>query len=314
MKTVFADGEYGTTGLEIVSRLESREDIRLLSIPAESRRDRSARKDLLNQADLAMLCLPDDAARDAVALVENDRTKIVDASTAHRTAPGWVYGMPEIHGQRTLLSSAVRISNAGCYATGFVLLLRPLADGSVLPNDYPVVTYAITGYTGGGKQMISAFETTPSERQHEFACRPKDFHLNHKHLPEMQLMARLKAAPHFLPIVGNFPKGMLVLVPLHCELLSPGTGVESIHSALSDYYSGERFVRVMPLNHEASLVGGFLCPQGCNGTNRVELFVYENRGHVLLVARLDNLGKGASGAAVQNMNIALGLEESEGLR
>lgn len=313
MKTVFVDGEYGTTGLEIVSRLESREDIRLLSLPVERRRDRSARRDLLNQADLAILCLPDDAARDAVALVENDRTKIVDASTAHRTAPGWVYGIPEIHGQRNLLSSARRISNPGCYPTGFVLLLRPLIDGAVIPNDYPIVTYAITGYTGGGKQMISTFETTPSEEQHKLACRPKDLHLDHKHLPEMQIMTRLKAAPHFLPIVGNYPKGMLVFIPLHCELLSPGTNAQSIHHTLSDYYNGERFVRVMPLNHEASLVGGFLCPQGCNGSNRVELFVYENEGRILLVSRLDNLGKGASGAAVQNMNIALGLKESEGL-
>ena len=313
MKTVFVDGEYGTTGLEITSRLESREDIRLLSLPVERRRDRAARRDLLNQADLAILCLPDDAARDAVALVENDRTKIVDASTAHRTAPGWVYGMPEIGGQRDLLSSAMRISNPGCYPTGFVLLLRPLVDGAIVPNDYPIVTYAITGYTGGGKQMISTFETTPPEEQEELACRPKDFHLAHKHLPEMQHMTRLKTAPHFLPIVGNFRKGMLVSIPLHGELLSPGTNAQSVHHAISEYYKGEQFIRVMPLNHDASLVDGFLCPQACNGTNGVELFVYENAERILLVARLDNLGKGASGAAVQNMNIALGLKESEGL-
>jgi len=225
VKTVFVDGESGTTGLEITSRLEPREDIRLLSLPVERRRDRSARRDFLNQADLAILCLPDDAARDAVALVENDRTKIVDASTAHRTASGWIYGIPEIHGQRELLSRAMRISNPGCYPTGFVLLLSPLTDASIVPTDYPIVTYAITGY-----------------------------------------------------------------------------------------YAGERFVQVMPLNYDASLVDGFLCPQGCNDTNRVELFVYENEGCALLIARLDNLGKGASGAAVQNMNIALGLGEREGLQ
>ena len=299
--------------MKIATRLKSRQDIHLLSLPAERRRDPALRRELLNQADLAILCLPDGPAKNAVGLINNHRTKIIDASTAHRVAPGWVYGLPELHGQRDLVSSTTRISNPGCYPTGFVLLLRPLIDAELVPRAYPVVTYAITGYTGGGREMISAFEGAPVESQHELACRPKDLNLTHKHLPEMQVMTRLQDPPHFLPIVGNFRQGMLLFVPLHSPMLAASTTAASIHRALRAYYAGERFIRVMPLNDDGVLVQGFLSPQECNESNRAELFVYQSQDRILLVARLDNLGKGASGAAVQNMSIALGLREDAGL-
>jgi len=301
MKTVYVDGQHGTTGLEIVNRLEERNDVELIRIPHEKRRDAPEREKLLNEADLVFLCLPDDAARDSVSLIKNPKTKIIDASTAHRTAEDWVYGLPEISGQREKIFNSHRISNPGCYATGFVLailMLRPLIEKKAVLPSYSVVTYSITGYSGGGKGMISEFENVNPENLQEIICRPKNLQMGHKHLPEMQKMALIEKQPHFLPIVGKFYKGMLVFLPLFTENCPQGICGKRMHQILSDYYADEKFVKVMDLNNDEKLNDGFLSPLGCNDTNRVEIFVYENKDQVLVAARLDNLGKGASGAAV----------------
>ena len=313
MKTVYVDGQHGTTGLEIINRLEARNDVELIRISHEKRRDASERKKLLNGADLVILCLPDDAARDSVSLIKNPKTKIIDSSTAHRTAEDWVYGLPEISGQREKIFKSSRISNPGCYATGFILMLRPLIEKEAISPSYPVVTYSITGYSGGGKGMISEFENVSQNNLQEIICRPKNLQMGHKHLPEMQKMSLLEKQPHFLPIVGKFYKGMLVFLPVYTENCSQGICGKKIHQILNDYYADEQFVNVMDLNNDEKLNDGFLSPLGCNDTNRVELFVYENKDQTLIAARLDNLGKGASGAAVQNMNILFGFEESLGL-
>jgi N-acetyl-gamma-glutamyl-phosphate reductase len=313
MKTVYVDGQHGTTGLEIINRLEARNDVELIRISHEKRRDASERKKLLNGADLVFLCLPDDAARDSVSLIKNPKTKIIDSSTAHRTAEDWVYGLPEISGQREKIFKSSRISNPGCYATGFILMLRPLIEKEAISPSYPVVTYSITGYSGGGKGMISEFENVSQNNLQEIICRPKNLQMGHKHLPEMQKMSLLEKQPHFLPIVGKFYKGMLVFLPVYTENCQQGICGKRIHQILNDYYADEQFVKVMDLNNDEKLNDGFLSPLGCNDTNRVELFVYENKDQTLIAARLDNLGKGASGAAVQNMNILFGFEESLGL-
>jgi len=315
MKTVYVDGQHGTTGLEIMERLEKRTDLELLTIGHEPRRDAGVRERLLNEADLVFLCLPDDAAREAVKLIHNDATRVIDASTAHRTAPGWVYGLPEIAGQRQKIAKAARIANPGCYATGFILMLRPLVEKGIVQRSYPVVTYSVTGYSGGGKGMIADFEGVDRALVQTIASRPKNLTLGHKHLPEMQAITLISEPPHFLPVVGNFYKGMLVFLPLIKSALAKRVSGRDIHETLAAYYAGERFIRLLPLGDESLLDGGgFLSPLGCNDTNRVELFVYENAGQILLAARFDNLGKGASGAAVQNMNIALGCDEGLGLK
>lgn len=313
MKTVYVDGQHGTTGLEIVHRLEKRTDLELIRISHEKRRDALEREKLLNTADLVFLCLPDTAAREAVAGIKNPLTKVIDASTAHRTLDDWAYGLPEISGQREKIVESKRIANPGCYATGFILMLRPLIENRAILPSYPVVTYSITGYSGGGKGMIADFENIDPEKIPEIACRPKNLLLGHKHLPEMQKMTLLENPPHFLPIVGKFYKGMLVFLPIFTENCAAGICGQKIHQILTEYYANETFVRVMPFNSEALLSDGFLSPLGCNDTNRVDLFVYENQKQILVVARLDNLGKGASGAAVQNMNILLGYAEGFGL-
>jgi len=315
MKSVYVDGQHGTTGLEIMDRLEKRTDIELLTIGHEQRRDTGVRERLLNEADLVFLCLPDDAAREAVKLIRNAATRVIDASTAHRTAQGWVYGLPEIAGQREKIAAANAIANPGCYATGFILMLRPLVEKGIVPRSYPVVTYSLTGYSGGGKGMIADFEGADQAQVQAIASRPKNLNLGHKHLPEMQAMTMIDDPPHFLPIVGNFYKGMLVFLPLIKSALAKKLSGREIHETLAAYYAGERFIKLLPLGDESLLdAGGFLSPLGCNDTNRVELFVYENAGQILLAARFDNLGKGASGAAVQNMNIVLGCDEGLGLR
>jgi len=313
MKTVYVDGQHGSTGLEILNRLEARNDVELIRIPHEKRRDASERKKLLNEADLVFLCLPDDAARDSVSLIKNPKTKIIDASTAYRTAEDWVYGLPEISGQREKIFKSDRISNPGCYATGFILMLRPLIEKKAILSSYPAVSYSITGYSGGGKGMISEFENISPDNFQETICRPKNMQLGHKHLPEMQKMTLLENPPHFMPIVGKFYKGMLVFLPVFTDNCPKGICGKRIHQILTDYYADEQFVTVMDLNNDEKLNDGFLSPLGCNDTNRIELFVYENKEQTLIAARLDNLGKGASGAAVQNMNILFGFEESHGL-
>lgn len=311
--TVFVDGQEGTTGLRIHEVLSARGDVELLRIDPERRKDAAERARLLNAADVAFLCLPDAAARESAALVTNPRTCVIDASTAHRTAPGWAFGLPELApGQREALRQGKRIANPGCHATAFIVLLRPLVDAGLVPRNCPVSATSITGYSGGGKKMIEQYQATPLEPALT-SPRPYALGLAHKHLPEMQAHTGLAAPPVFMPVVGNFYQGLAVSVPLHLSQLAPGTTPERVHEALAHRYAGERFVRVQPLRDEAVLADGFFDVQAANGTNRVDVFVFANATQVLLLARLDNLGKGASGAAVQCMNLHLGLDEGLGL-
>lgn len=309
---VFVDGQEGTTGLRIHEVLAARDDIELLRIDPARRKDAAERARLLNAADIAFLCLPDVAAREAAFMVTSEHTCVIDASTAHRTAPGWVYGLPELTpGQREAIRRGRRIANPGCHATAFVLLLRPLVDAGLVPAALPVSATSITGYTGGGKTMIAQYEAGGDPAL--MAPRPYALTLAHKHLPEMVAHTGLAARPVFMPVVGPFAKGLAVSVPLHLAQLRPGTTAAELHAALAARYEGERFVRVMPLGDEANLAGGFFDVTACNDSNRADLFVFAADGQALLVARLDNLGKGASGAAVQCMNIHLGLDEGLGL-
>jgi N-acetyl-gamma-glutamyl-phosphate reductase len=308
---VFVDGQEGTTGLRIHEYLAQRSDIEVLRATPELRKDANERARLLNAADVAFLCLPDAAAREAAQLVTNPNTCLIDASTAHRTAADWAYGLPELSGdQRGRIRDSKRIANPGCHATGFILLVRPLVDAGLLSSTAPVTATSITGYSGGGKKMIAQYEAGGDPRLE--SPRPYALSLAHKHLNEMAVHGRLEAAPVFMPIVGNFLKGLSVAVPLHLSELKRGTTPEHIHAALGARYQGERFVRVRPLG-DATVDGGYFDMQACNDTNRVELFVFANESQVLLMCRLDNLGKGASGAAVQCMNLHLGLDEGTGL-
>ena len=315
---IFVDGQEGTTGLRIHEVLAGREDLELLTIDPERRKDPAERARLLNAADVAFLCLPDAASREAAALTTNPRTCLIDASTAHRTVPGWVFGLPELApGQREALRASRRIANPGCHASAFILLLRPLVEARLVPASLPLGATSITGYSGGGKKMIEQYEAARAARQGQDgpldSPRPYALTLVHKHLPEMMAHTGLTTAPVFMPVVGNFYKGLAVSVPLHLSQLPSGTTPESIQRCLEERYAGERFIRVMPLRDAATLEGGFLDVQACNDTNRADLFVFANESQVLLVARLDNLGKGASGAAVQSMNVHLGLDEAAGL-
>jgi N-acetyl-gamma-glutamyl-phosphate reductase len=309
---VFVDGQEGTTGLRIHEYLAQRKDIEVLRIAADKRKDAAERARLLNAADVAFLCLPDAAAREAAALVSNPSTCLIDASTAHRTAAGWAFGLPELcTGQRGLIRASKRISNPGCHSTAFLLLLRPLVDVGLVPAALPVSAMSITGYSGGGKKMIEQYEAGPDARLD--APRPYGLALSHKHIPEMTLHSGLAAKPVFMPIVGRFYKGLAVSVPLHLSQLKPGTTAAQLQAVYESRYADERFIHVMPLGDPATLEQGSFDVQACNDSNRVELFVFANETQAILMARLDNLGKGASGAAVQAMNVHLGLQEGLGL-
>jgi N-acetyl-gamma-glutamyl-phosphate reductase len=309
--TVFVDGQEGTTGLRIHEYLAQRQDVEVLRIAPERRKDQAERARLLNAADVAFLCLPDSAAREAAALVNNQRTCLIDASTAHRTVPGWAYGLPELApGQRQAIRASKRIANPGCHASAFVLLLRPLVDAGLVPASHAVSATSITGYSGGGKKMIEQYQAIPPEPALT-SPRPYGLGLAHKHLPEMAAHTGLAAPPVFMPVVGNFYKGLAVSVPLSLSAL--GTTAEALQAAYLRHYEGERFIRVMPLRDADTLEVGFFDVQACNDTNRVDLFIFANDSQALLLARLDNLGKGASGAAVQAMNLHLGVNEGLGL-
>ena len=309
--TVFVDGHEGTTGLRIHEYLAGRPDLELLHIDPERRKDPAERARLLNAADVAFLCLPDAAAREAAAMVTNPSTCLIDASTAHRTQPDWVFGLPELApSQRERLRTSKRIANPGCHASAFILLLRPLVDAGLVPASTPLSATSITGYSGGGKKMIEEYQAGGQPAL--TSPRPYGLTLAHKHIPEMMAHTGLTSRPLFMPIVANFYKGLAVTVPLQLSQL-PGVDAEALHRALEQRYAGERFVRVMPLRDPETLQGGFFDVQGCNDTNRVDLFVFGDAQQVLLMARLDNLGKGASGAAVQAMNVHLGVDEGLGL-
>ncbi len=309
---VFVDGQEGTTGLRIHEYLAQRPDIEVLRIDPEKRKDAAERARLLNAADVAFLCLPDGAARQAAALVTNPRTCLIDASTAHRTDPAWAFGLPELApGQRDAIRASKRIANPGCHASTFILMLRPLVDAGLVPTTALLSATSITGYSGGGKKMIEQYEAGGDTRL--ASPRPYALTLAHKHLPEMAAHGRLATPPVFQPIVGNFYKGLSVSVPLHLAQLPAASTPQAMQAAYERHYTGEPFVRVMPLRDAATLEAGFFDVQACNDTNRVDLFVFASETQVILMGRLDNLGKGASGAAVQCMNLHLGVDEALGL-
>jgi N-acetyl-gamma-glutamyl-phosphate reductase len=306
---VFVDGASGTTGLEIRERLERQSDVAVKSIAEDRRKDTGAKRALMEEVDLIILCLPDEAAKETVGLIDSMAAaapKVLDASTAFRVAPDWTYGFPELApDQAEKIRTARKVSNPGCYPTGAIALLRPLVEAGLLPADYPVTINAVSGYSGGGKSMIASFEGAGAP-----AFELYGLGFEHKHVPETQLYSALTRRPIFVPSVGNFRQGMLVSVPLHLGTLPGEPSGANLHAALSSRYAGSRYVTVMPLDNDASRTGR-LEPEALNETNRLELYVFASEKHrqAVLVARLDNLGKGASGAAVQNMRLMLGVAE-----
>lgn len=314
MKTkVFIDGKEGTTGLKIFERFQNRDDLEILLIDEEKRKDVEERKRLINASDITFLCLPDAAAVEAVTLVENPNTRIIDASTAHRTNPAWDYGFPELSkAHRENIAKSKRVANPGCYASGFISLVYPLVKAGVLPEDYPLTAHAVSGYSGGGKKMISAIEGADKTAE---MYSPRQYALGqcHKHLPEMQAVCGLKHKPMFNPIVDDYFNGMVVSVPLISRALNKNYTPKDIHEIMSSHYDGQRFVKVMELFGKETLPDGFLAANTLADTNDMQIFVFGNDEQILLCSRFDNLGKGASGAAVQSMNIMMGIDEGTGL-
>lgn len=306
---VYIDGKEGTTGLQIYDRLAQRQDIDLLLIDEDKRKDAAERKKCINAADIVFLCLPDAAAREAVALVENDRTRIIDASTAHRTAEGWAYGFAELSPEhRAAVAAGKRVANPGCHATGFISAVYPLVKYGLLPPDYPLTCFSLTGYSGGGKKMIAEYEVADKGAA-LYAPQLYGLNLEHKHLPEMQKVCSLLRAPVFCPIVDDYYKGMATSVTLHTALLPGHPTAAQLHDVLEDHYSCAALVSVAPLGYTEKRIAA----NTMAGSDRLQLIICGHEDQVLITALFDNLGKGASGAAVQNMNLMLGLEETTGL-
>ena len=303
MKKIFIDGSEGTTGLRIFERFEGRDDIEILKIPSELRKDPDEIKKYINASDITFLCLPDAAAREAVAMVENENTIIIDTSTAHRTQEGWAYGYPELSPQhREAIKTGKRIAVPGCYATGFITIAYPMVAKGMLPKDYPVAAFAMSGYSGAGKKTIAVYEA--QERDKELDA-PREYALtqNHKHLKEM---------PLFSPLICDYYSGMVVTLQFYADMLNGKPTPEKVHELFASYYEGEQFMKVMPFGTEAEY-NGFLAGNTCSGWDGIEIYVTGNEDRILVSTRFDNLGKGASGAAVQCLNIILGCEEHKGL-
>jgi len=313
MKTkIFIDGSEGTTGLRIHERFAGRDDVELLPIASELRKDARERKRLINESDITFLCLPDAAARESVSLIENENVRIIDTSTAHRTEEGWAYGFPELSGEfRDKISKGKRIAVPGCYATGFISLVYPLIQSGILPKDYPVATFAMSGYSGAGRKAIAVYES--KDRAPEFDA-PREYALSqqHKHLKEMTKITGLQRTPLFSPMVCDYYSGMIVTLPLYTDLLNGKPSLQEVQEKLAVFYEGEPFIQVMPLGSEEE-TNGFLAGNARSGWDGLEIFVTGNEDRILLSSRFDNLGKGASGAAIQCMNIVMGVDEKKGL-
>lgn len=306
---IYIDGKEGTTGLQIYERLGVRDDIELLLIDEEKRKNMEERRKLINAADLVFLCLPDAAACEAVSLVSDENTRIIDCSTAHRIVEGWVYGFPELHGQREQIKMARRVANPGCYATGFLSLVRPLVEMGVLSPDAYVTCHALSGYTGAGKKAIAQY-TDPDREQELESPRHYAVTLAHKHIPEMMAVSGLTRKPVFMPMICDFSQGMTVTVPLFAEALNGKISIDALRVLYGDYYGGSPVVELRPADAPSC---GFIGSNNLAGKDTLQIFVNGNEEQLMLTARLDNLGKGASGAAVQNMNLMLGFEETKGL-
>lgn len=309
---IFIDGSEGTTGLRIHERFAEREDVELLPISSELRKDKEERKRLINSSDITFLCLPDAAAEESVSLVENDHARIIDTSTAHRTMEGWAYGFPELSKEhREAIAAGNRIAVPGCYATGFISLVYPMVAEGLISADYPVSAFGISGYSGGGRKMIAAYE---AEEREDALLAPREYALSqaHKHLKEMKKIPGLKREPLFSPIVADYYSGMVVSVPVYTELMNKGRTPQEVWKYLADFYAGSRFVRVMPFGAEEASAN-MLAGNAMSGRDGLRIYVTGNEDRVLLSSQFDNLGKGASGAAIQCLNIALGCDESKGL-
>ncbi len=306
---IYIDGSAGTTGLQIYDRLSSRRDLELATLPEELRKDPFARRDALNGCDIAFLCLPDDAAREAVSMIENPAVRVIDASTAHRTAEGWAYGFPELSEEhRAAIETGKRIANPGCHATGFIVSVYPLVKLGIVPAAYPLSCFSLTGYSGGGKKMIADYED-PEKPVNLSAPRIYGLTQQHKHLAEMQKVCGLARAPVFSPVVDDYYKGMATTVTLHADLLAPGTTLKKVREALDDWYQYQRLINVAPANWGTPMIDA----NAFAGRDDLMLIVSGNDERITVTALFDNLGKGASGAAVQNMNILLGADELTGL-
>lgn len=310
---VYIDGQEGTTGLKILERFKRRNDIELIRISEEKRKDVDERARLINMSDYTFLCLPDAASREAVSFVNNDHVRIIDASTAHRTNPGWAYGFPELsEAHREKIKNSSRVAVPGCYASGFASIVYPLVSNGIIPDDFPVFAYATSGYSGAGKKAIAVYEG--EDKPYEFNS-PRQYALSqeHKHLPEMQKISGLKYKPMFNPIVCDYFSGMVVSVPIQTRLLAEGLKPEEVHAMFAEHYKNAKMVEVMPLMTKEEQKSFFLASNTLSGVNKMQIFVFGDEEQILFCSRLDNLGKGASGAAVQCLNIMMGIDETTGL-
>ena len=312
MKKIFIDGAEGTTGLKIFERFKDRNDIEILKIDSALRKDENEIKKFINASDITFLCLPDAAAIDAVKLVENPNTVIIDTSTAHRTAEGWAYGFPEFDDkQREVIANSKRIANPGCYATGFISLVNPLVKAGLLPKDYPVSCFAISGYSGGGKKLIAQYEDPDRDKKFG-AARMYGFGQTHKHLKEMKALCGIDRLPLFSPLTTDYFSGMAVQVPLFTDLLTKKVSLDDIKAIYDEHYKGEKFIKVMPIGADAEK-GNVIFSDEMSGRDDLAIYITGNEDRIVVTSSFDNLGKGASGAAIQNMNIVLGVDDATGL-